>query len=193
MSTKYGTLPTSSTPRPMDYFSRAQETGRAVYALRRPWNELFDRHAFGKPESFADATARARRNLSHFRVNYALIVLCIVFLSLLWHPISLIVLIVMFVFWGFLYFCRDEPLVIFGRTLAEGLVFWVLTIITFVVVMLTNAILPFLIGLLIGVVIVILHATFRLPDSLSMDEDEAAAGGMYSVVDSPVPSSSARV
>jgi len=190
-STRYGTVPTA--PRQMGYFERVRETGEALYAQRRPWRDLISRTAFGKPDSFADAFGRIRRNLGYFRVNYALIILGIVFLSLLWHPISLIVLIIMFVAWGFLYFFRDEPLVVFGRTLNEGLVIGVLSIVTFVAVMLTHATMAFLIGLLIAVVIVVVHAAFRVPEDLFLNEDEAAAGGLLSVVDGPIPVSTSRV
>eukprot|EP01018_Ginkgo_biloba_P021679 Gb_00593 [translate_table: standard] len=185
-STRYGTVPTSSPG--FSYISRARENATSAYAQRRPWRELFGRGAFGRPDSFADALGRSRKNLSYFRVNYALVVLGIVFLSLLWHPISLIVFIVLSIGWGFLYFFRDEPLVLFNRTFSDGFVLIALSIITFVALMLTHATLPFLIGLLVGVVIVLVHATFRVPDDLFMNEDEAAAGGLLSVVDSPAPS-----
>lgn len=177
----------------MGYLERVRENGEALYAQRRPWRDLISRTAFGKPDSFADAFHRIKRNLGHFRVNYALIILGIVFLSLLWHPISLIVLIIMFVAWGFLYFFRDEPVVVFGRTLNEGVVIGVLSIVTFVALMLTHATMVFLIGLLIAVFIVAVHAAFRLPEDVFLNEDEAAAGGLLSVVDGSVPVSTSRV
>lgn len=190
-STRYGTVPTA--PRQMGYLERVRESGEALYAQRRPWRDLVSHTAFGKPDSFADAFSRIRRNLAYFRVNYALIILGIVFLSLLWHPISLIVLIVMFVAWGFLYFFRDEPVVVFGRTLNEGVVIGVLSIVTFVALMLTHATMVFLIGLLIAVFIVAVHAAFQVPEDLFLNEDEAAAGGLLSVVDGSIPVSSSRV
>lgn len=84
-------------------------------------------------------------------------------------------------------------MVVFGRTLNEGIVIVVLSIVTFVAVMLTHATMTFLIGLLIAVVIVVVHAAFRLPEDLFLNEDEAAAGGLLSVVDGSIPVSTARV
>lgn len=84
-------------------------------------------------------------------------------------------------------------MVVFGRTLNEGVVIGVLSIVTFVALMLTHATMVFLIGLLIAVFIVAVHAAFRLPEDVFLNEDEAAAGGLLSVVDGSVPVSSSRV
>ena len=90
------------------------------------------------------------RKLGYFQVNYALIILGIIFLSLLWHPISVIVFIIMFVAWGFCCFAIDEPLVVFGRTLKEELVIGVFSVVKFMALMLIHATMAFLIGLLIA-------------------------------------------
>lgn len=84
-------------------------------------------------------------------------------------------------------------MVLFGRTLNEGVVIVVLSIVTFVALLLTHATMTFLIGLLIAVVIVVVHAAFRVPEDMYLNEDEVAAGGLLSVVDGPVPVSTSRV
>ncbi|XP_008782551.1 PRA1 family protein F3-like [Phoenix dactylifera] len=186
--TTYGTIPTSSggAATPLDFISRAKERGREALATRRPWREVADIHAISLPPSLGEAYLRIRTNLGYFAMNYAIIVLLIVFLSLLWHPVSLIVFMVMMALWLFLYFLRDEPLVILGRTIGDRTVLIVLALVTLGVLLLTNATLNILVSFLVGLLVVVLHAALRRTDDLFMEEEEAAGPGRwYTVVGEP--------
>lgn len=174
--TTYGTIPTSSSASPssnLDYISRAKERIKAGLGSRHPWRVMFDFHSLKLPSNFQEAFVRIKTNVSFFRMNYAIIVLLILFLSLLWHPISLIVFIIMMAAWLFLYFLRDEPLVVFGRMIDDRVVLIVLSVLTLVFLFLTDATVNILVALLIGVVLVAVHAAFRRTDDLSLDEEAA--------------------
>ncbi|KAH7577628.1 hypothetical protein ACOSQ2_001408 [Xanthoceras sorbifolium] len=177
------TTTTASTPAP--FLTRARATTQSVMATRRPWSQLVDLHSFTRPYSFGEATARIKRNLSYFRVNYAMIVLVILFLSLLWHPISMIVFLIVFIAWFFLYFFRDEPLVIFNRQVDDRFILVILGIITILSLIFTNVWLNVLVSVLIGVFLVVLHAAFRATEDLYNEEGDGADNGMLSVVGSP--------
>ncbi|KAG6398002.1 hypothetical protein SASPL_139452 [Salvia splendens] len=186
--TSYGTIPTSSSPAAtsvnLEYISRAKERIKEGLGSSRPWSEMVDIHSFDLPRSFRESVARVRTNLAYFSMNYVIVALGIVLLSLLWHPISLIVFLVMMAVWLFLYFLRDEPLVIFGRLFSDKVVLIVLGVLTIVVLLFTGATTEILSALLVAAVVVLVHAVVRRTDNLCPDEE--AAGLLRSA--SPPPS-----
>ncbi|KAK9148936.1 hypothetical protein Scep_007693 [Stephania cephalantha] len=190
--TTYGTIPTAPpSSGSLEYISRAKERMRSGLATRRPWREMIPAlHALGLPSGTGDAVSRIRTNLAYFRTNYAMIVLGIVFLSLLWHPISLIVFVVMMLAWLILYFLRDEPLVIFHRTINDRVVLVVLGVVTLVALLLTHATTNILVSLAVGVVVVVVHAAVRRTEDLFVDEEAAAVGRRGIKEPFVVPSSS---
>ncbi|KAH7426658.1 hypothetical protein KP509_10G011000 [Ceratopteris richardii] len=123
-----------------------------------------------------------KENLSYFRRNYVIVMLVIVGLSLLWHPISLVVLAVLMVPWIYFYFARSGPLVLFNRSFGENLVLAVLIVITIVAIAFTpHAGTPLLVSLLITLAAVLVHASFRNPnDSYPQPQDHASLLGKNS-------------
>ncbi|CAI9114300.1 OLC1v1014989C1 [Oldenlandia corymbosa var. corymbosa] len=176
--TNYGTIPTSSGSggANLEYITRAKERIKEGLGTRRPWREMFDFHAIKLTTHVPEITGRIKANASYFRMNYAIVVLFILFLSLLWHPISLIVFIVLMVAWIFLYFLRDEPLVIFGRLISDRVVLIVLAILTVGLLLLTHATFNILVAVLVGVVVVLIHAALRKTDDLALDEEAGLLG-----------------
>ncbi|KAM7476042.1 hypothetical protein LguiB_023285 [Lonicera macranthoides] len=178
--TTYGTIPSSSGggSSKLEYLSRAKERLKSGLGARRPWKQMFNFRSIGLPSGFGDAIKRIKTNIGYFQMNYVILVLFILFLSLLWHPISLIVFVAMMAAWLFLYFLRDEPLVILNRTISDRVVMIILAVLTIVLLLLTHATLNILVSLLIGVVLVLVHSAFRKTDDLFLDEEAAETSGL---------------
>lgn len=168
----------SSAPAVRAFISQVTETTQSAVARQRPWPELMDRKAFYKPESFADATGRMKKNITYFRMNYIIFMLLAIGLSLLWHPVSLIVLIILVLAWMYFYFGRSEPVIVFNWTVSENQVLIILGIATIGGLFLTKAGTTLISALIIGVVIICLHAAFRCPDDLFLNEQESSASGL---------------
>nr|KYP58365.1 PRA1 family protein F2 [Cajanus cajan] len=172
--TNYGTIPTSSSPSTnLEFISRAKNRIKEGLGTRRPWKIMFNFRSFALPAGFSDAVSRLRTNVAFFQMNYAIVLLILLFLSLLWHPISLIVFVVLMAAWLFLYFLRDEPLTLFGRLVSDRLVLLVMAVLTIVLLLLTGATLNILVALLVGVLLVVAHGALRRTDDLFLDEEEA--------------------
>uniref|UniRef100_A0A0E0F1M1 PRA1 family protein n=1 Tax=Oryza meridionalis TaxID=40149 RepID=A0A0E0F1M1_9ORYZ len=104
------------------FLARLLDSVKRALSGARPWPELIDRSALSRPESLSDATARLRKNLAYFRVNYAAIVALSLAASLLAHPFSLAALLALLAAWCFLYLLRPSdapPLAAFGRTFSD--------------------------------------------------------------------------
>ncbi|PKA58994.1 PRA1 family protein F2 [Apostasia shenzhenica] len=189
--TTYGTNPSSAGDSPsLGFISRAKERGKSALASRRPWREMVHSHGFSLPPSLGEAYLRIRTNAAYFAVNYAIVVLLIVFLRLLWHPVSLIVFTVMMAAWLFFYFLRDQPLVLLGRTIDESIVLIGLSVVTLVLLLLTNATANILSSLSTGLVVVLIHAVLRITDDLFLDEEATGPGRWYTAVGETASSSS---
>lgn len=181
-SSDYRSIPPTTTSN-AGFLSRTVTTTQSLFATRRPWRQITGTlpMSFSRPQTLGEATNHIKRNLNYFRVNYAMFVLVVLFLSLLWHPVSMIVYLIVSVAWIYLYFSRGEPFVVFNRSVDDRVVLVVLSVVTIVAVVLTGVWLNVLVSVLIALAIVGLHAAFRVPDDLFLDEEEAS-GSLLSVV-----------
>ncbi|BFG37833.1 hypothetical protein CerSpe_241070 [Prunus speciosa] len=117
--------------------------------------ELLEPTALSLPSNLSEATTRLAQNLTHFRSNYTLVLLTELFLSLLYHPVSIIVFLIIF-----LYFSRDQPLEVFGFTVGDRVVMVVLGVVTVLALVFTQVWLNVVVSVVIGVALVSLHAVF---------------------------------
>lgn len=67
---------------------------------------------------------------------------------------------------------------ILNRTISDRVVMIILAVVTIVLLLLTHATLNILVSLLIGVVLVVVHAAFRKTDDLFLDEEAAETSGL---------------
>ncbi|GJM94846.1 hypothetical protein PR202_ga11528 [Eleusine coracana subsp. coracana] len=169
---KYGTIPRSSSAPPSTDpssrllpFIQAEERGGGAssrLAMHRPWRELTDPRALSlPPRGLADLLRRGWSNLQYFAANYAALVLLAVFLSLIWRPVAQLAFLACMVPWLALFFLRDEPIVLCGRAVPEGLVLAVLSALTLVVLLLAGPVVNVLKSLLVGVGVVLLHSVLH--------------------------------
>ena len=156
--------------------------------------ELVTLKGFGKPASIADTFARVPRNLSYFRQNYAVSALIVIGLSLLWRPISLLVLAFLLAAWIYFYFSRFEGAdihdhtIILGRQIGENVVLSLLSVITVLVLALTpRSGVPLLVALLISFALIMLHASFRRPDILVFDVETQSNTTLLGSAGTPIP------
>lgn len=176
--TTYGTIPASSVEGTnLKFISTAKARIKSGLGTRRPWKQMFNLRSINFPHGVSDAFSRIRTNVGYFRMNYVIIMLSILFVSLLWHPVSLIVFVVMMAAWLFLYFLRDEPLMILHRIIDDRVVLVVLFVVTIVLLLLTGATMNILSSIMIGLVVMVVHAALRCTDDLFLDEDLVDTGG----------------
>ncbi|VVA33309.1 PREDICTED: PRA1 [Prunus dulcis] len=106
--------------------SQVKEVSQSAIATLRPWGELLEPTALSLPSNLSEVTTRLAQNLTHFRSNYTLVLLIVLFLSLIYHPVSIIVFLIIFAAWLVLYFSRDQPLEVFGFTVGDRVVMVIL-------------------------------------------------------------------
>lgn len=163
---------------------RVNDSIKHALAQQRPWHELIDRSAFAKPESLSEATSRIKKNLSYFRVNYGIVLVAMVALSILWNPFSIFCLALLGGMWFYTFMVRAEPIVIYGRSLSEREKFIACVAITILVMFgLTKVGAVLLSGIIIGSAAVCAHGAFRVPDDLFLDDQDA--GGFLSFLGPP--------
>ncbi|CAN8305838.1 unnamed protein product [Cochlearia groenlandica] len=162
--------------------ARAKQTTQSMISTLRPWRELLDLSAISLPRKYDEAMARLKHNASYFRSNYSLAVLAVVFLGLVYHPISMLAFLVVFIGWILFYFSRDsnDPILISGKEIDDPIVLGLLSLLTVLALVYTNVGENVLVSLIIGLVLVGAHGASRGIDDLFLDEESARRGGLIS-------------
>uniref|UniRef100_A0A0D9W068 PRA1 family protein n=1 Tax=Leersia perrieri TaxID=77586 RepID=A0A0D9W068_9ORYZ len=171
---RYGTVPSAAPPPPKHEEAVVNGDGAAASAA----GPSASASAAEAGVACGEARARARRNLAYFRANYALAALVIVFLGLLYRPLSMLAFLALFVAWLALYFARDgdgDRLACLGRDVDDRVVLAVLSVATVLAVALTHAGLNLLVSLVIAAAVIGVHAAFRM--NVYLDERDAFDGG----------------
>ncbi|CAJ1951618.1 unnamed protein product [Sphenostylis stenocarpa] len=186
--TTYGTISqeAEASPNPHSVFvSQAKDRIQTGLGTTRRWKEMLQPSHLKLPSSFYSLIQRINTNARHFRANYVIIILFVLFLSLLGHPVSLIILVVMMIAWLVLYFLRDTPLMILRYEIDERLVVIFLLLVTVGLLVLTSVTYNVLVGMSVALVLDLVHAVMRETEDLfTMDEDLRVVKGLRDVASS---------
>lgn len=165
---------TSTMSNSPQFFSRLKQTSQSLKSSLHPWPLFIDLTSINLPSSIPDATTRITQNLTHFRANYSIILLLVLFFRLLYHPLSLIAFFITLVAWVFLYFSREEPLTLFGYQVDDLLVLVALFVVTILVLVWSGVWLNVVAAIGIGVLFMVFHAVLRSTDDLVADDIETS-------------------
>ncbi|XVF35007.1 hypothetical protein REPUB_Repub18cG0107800 [Reevesia pubescens] len=171
--TTYGTIP-AELPPSSNFIFHPREQIRSGLCTRKQWKEMVKVQSISLPSNLNDCIQRIITNTAFFRMNYAIIILFLLFLTLLWHPASLIVFIIMMVAWLFLYFLRDDPVSIEGFVIDDRIMMTGLSLVTIAMLFLTDVTDIIIVGLSIGLAVVLVHGVFRSTDDLFFGDDDEA-------------------
>ncbi|KAK4853479.1 hypothetical protein QYF36_009804 [Acer negundo] len=190
--TSYGTIPTDPSPPSSTLSSliiRAKEQIQTSLGEQRPWNEMIEMHSFNLPTTFNDSIQRIRTNVAFFRINYAIIVFSLLFITLLLTPVSFALLLLVLLLWLFLYFLRDNPLILFGRLIDDRVVIMVLFMATVAVLFLTNVTDNITVGLGVGLAVILAHGALRSTEDSFAGDDDSGVGStkLFRGGDPPLP------
>ncbi|KAF2608925.1 hypothetical protein F2Q68_00043829 [Brassica cretica] len=93
-------------------------------------------------------------------------------LFLVSNPTALVTVATFAILWLLLCFCRDHPLVLYGRQVSDKVIFFGLIVGSFWGLWLTHCFLSLVLGVLTGVLLCLVHAVLRNPDDLFVQEEE---------------------
>ncbi|KAK9208768.1 hypothetical protein WN944_001128 [Citrus x changshan-huyou] len=183
--TGFGETPELSSQPLSTRVKRLIESG---FGTPRPWDEFIQIQSINLPTSFANFIERIQSNAAFYRMNYAVIILSIIVVSLFWNPVSLIILIILIAAWLFLYFLRDgDRLVVYGFVIDDRILMTALLLGTIAFLFLTDVTKNIIIGLCIGTVVIAAHAGFRSTDDMFSADDEERLGSLQSNRVAPLP------
>ncbi|XP_028759614.1 PRA1 family protein F3-like [Neltuma alba] len=176
-SSGYGTIseeePEEASSSNKEFLQRAKEQLQTIVGTAKPWKDMMNPSRLARPFSFFNFLQRMKRNARVFRTNYVMVILLMVLLTLLWHPLCVIIYCALMAAWMVLYLVRDNPPRICGFAIDERLVAVLLLMVTVGLVCLSNVTDNILVGVGVGVLIVLVHAVLR-----ETEEDEEDGAGI---------------
>ena len=117
-----------------DLVMRATDTSRKFVGSARPWSEAFDKNSFARPTTISEATARIRKNIYYFKINYVLAMTTVLLVTMIMYPKSLAILSALLVMWVYLYAIRTKPVIINGTPIEGNIKLMACSALTFLVV-----------------------------------------------------------
>ncbi|CAN1185590.1 PRA1 family protein F2 [Linum perenne] len=175
--TRYGAIPSQS--QPLSFPSAAislisvqnfRSTVENLIATAKPWKLMIQPQSITLPSTFNQSVDRIYTNAAFFRSNYAILTSCALLISLLWHPFSFMVSLVVAAAWLFLYLLREDgnPLVINGKVVGQKTILMSLLSATMFVLFFTEVTEDIVVGLFAGLVLIVGHGALRETDNLPM-------------------------
>ncbi|XP_004495462.1 PRA1 family protein D-like [Cicer arietinum] len=145
--------------------SNFKEAAQSIMSTRHTWSEFLSLSALTLPSSFSDFTTRIGINLTRFLFHYSFILLFILLITLVYHPLSILLLLLSFAGWYFLFFSRDsaEPFSLFNLVAVDDrVVVLALAVFTLVVIAVTGVWLNVLLSVVVAAGVVCLHGASKI-------------------------------
>ncbi|CAN0838879.1 PRA1 family protein F2 [Linum grandiflorum] len=173
--TRYGTIQSQQSQIPSSAISpislqSIRSNFENLIATAKPWKLMIQPKSLTFPSTLDQSLDRINVNAAFFRSNYAILACCALFISLLWHPFSFIVSLLLGAAWLFLYLHREDgnPLVINGQVVGQKTILTSLLSATMLVLFFTEVTEDIVVGLFAGVVLIVAHGALRETDDLPM-------------------------